>query len=122
MLSHNHILYFSGNLSAYPVGKVRAIVPIPFLYALLSHYKLFVLIRKEWRELRGKETALGYETSGGCAMQGLVTLLELVVVPSFRPVWGISEKPGGGVQPDLPEPAGKVWLWWVQGQREQSLL
>ena len=34
-----------------------------------------------------KNTALGYETLGGCAMQGLVTPLELVVVPYLRPVW-----------------------------------
>ena len=34
-----------------------------------------------------KNTALGYETLGGRAMQGLVTLLELVVVPYLRPVW-----------------------------------
>lgn len=30
-----------GNLSAYPIGKVRAIVPIPFPYNLLFHYKVF---------------------------------------------------------------------------------
>lgn len=34
-----------------------------------------------------KETALGCETLGGRAMQGLVTPLELVVVPYLRPVW-----------------------------------
>ena len=34
-----------------------------------------------------KNTALGYEASGGRAMQGLVTPLELVVVPYFRSVW-----------------------------------
>ena len=34
-----------------------------------------------------KDTALGYETLGGRAMQGLVTLLELVVAPYLRPVW-----------------------------------
>ncbi len=31
-----------------------------------------------------KETDLGYETKVGRAMQGLVTLLELVVVPYLR--------------------------------------
>ena len=31
-----------------------------------------------------KNTALGYETEGGRAMQGLVTLLELVVAPYLR--------------------------------------
>ena len=31
-----------------------------------------------------KETALGYETLGGRAMQGLATPLELVVVPYLR--------------------------------------
>ena len=34
-----------------------------------------------------KETALGFETLGGRAMQGLVTPLELVVVPYLRLVW-----------------------------------
>lgn len=34
-----------------------------------------------------KETALGFETLSGRAMQGLVTPPELVVVPYLRPVW-----------------------------------
>ena len=34
-----------------------------------------------------KNTALGFETSGGRAMQGLVTPLVLGVVPYLRPVW-----------------------------------
>ena len=34
--------------------------------------------------MKPKETALGYETLGGRALQGLVTLLELVVAPYLR--------------------------------------
>ena len=37
-------------------------------------------------EIKIKETALGFETLGGRAMQGLATPLELVV-PYLRPVW-----------------------------------
>ena len=73
-----------------------------------------------------KNTALGYDASGGRAMQGLVTPLELVVVPYLRPVWANQEKPDGGlsrhsfsdggdVQPNLPMQGGKAWPWWARG-------
>ena len=48
---------------------------------MMAMYTLFVRSDVNNGE---KNTALGLETSGGRAMQGLVTPLELVVVPYLR--------------------------------------
>ena len=62
-----------------------------FQFHLYVTYSLIIIVFSwscnVWRDKRIKDTALGYETLGGRTMQGLVTPLELVVVPYLRPVW-----------------------------------
>ena len=36
--------YLWGNISVYPIGKVRAIVPVLFVSNLLFHYKVFTFL------------------------------------------------------------------------------